>query len=102
MSDTPVAVGPALAVVLGLLAGTAALLVWLGRIGSAAAPVFAALRALVQLAAVSLVITVVVRSLWLTALFAVMMFGVAAVTSARRIGSLRSAWRAGAPIGAGV
>ena len=49
----------------------------------------AAVRAVVQLAAVSLVITVILRSLALTALFVLLMFGIAAATSARRAG----AWR---------
>jgi putative ABC transport system permease protein len=102
MSDAPVVVGPILVAVLVLLTAVAGVLLWLGQIGPARAPVLAALRATVQLAAVSVLIAAVVRSAWWTALFIVVMFAVAVLTSARRIGSPRTAWRAAAPIAAGV
>lgn len=102
MSDTPVAVGPVLVAVLVLLTAVAAVLLWLGQIGPVRAPLLAALRAVIQLAAVSLLITAVVRSAWWTAVFVLVMLVVAVLTSARRIGSLRTAWRAAVPIGGGV
>jgi putative ABC transport system permease protein len=80
----------------------AAVIVWLGRIGSSRSVVVAAVRAAVQLAAVSVLIAVVLRSGWWTALFVVLMFSVAVLTSAGRIGSVRAAWLAGAAIASGV
>ncbi|HEV8561075.1 MAG TPA: ABC transporter permease [Actinophytocola sp.] len=98
----PIAVGPLLVVVLGFLALAGTVVVWLGRVGDGRAVLFAAVRATVQLAAVSLLITAVLGSPWGTAGFVVVMFTVAAGTSARRIGTVRTAWRAGVAIGGGV
>src|SRR5439155_24580261 len=95
-------VGPVLVAVLGLLTVAGAVVVWLGRVGAGRAVLLAAVRAAVQLAAVSLLIAAVLRSAWWTALFVLVMFTVAAVTSARRIGTARTAWRAALPIAAGV
>ncbi|MFE0023121.1 ABC transporter permease [Amycolatopsis sp. NPDC059021] len=83
--------GPALVVVLAVLAGAGALVVRYGGLGRGRAVVVAAVRAVVQLALVSLVITAILRSGWLTGLFVLLMFGIAAVTSARRIGGSRAA-----------
>lgn len=102
MTDGPVMGGPLLVAVLGLLVGFGAVIVWLGRLGSGASVVVAAVRAVVQLGAVSLLIVAVVRSAWWTGLYVLVMFAVAAVTSARRIGGWRTAWRAAVPIGGGV
>ena len=102
MSDTPITVGPLLITTLILLTGIGAVVVWLGRIGSARSIVFAAVRAAVQLAAVSLLIAAVVKAPWWTALFVLMMFAVATITSATRIGSLRTAWRVAGSIASGV
>jgi putative ABC transport system permease protein len=88
--------------VLLLLTLLAAVIVWLGRLGSSRSVVVAAVRAAAQLAAVSVLIAVVLRSGWWTALFVVLMCTVAALTSAGRIGSVRTAWPAGAAIAAGV
>lgn len=94
--------GPVLAVVLLVLVATAALVLWLGRVGKWHEVVSASARAVVQLAVVSLLITAVLGSTSLTALFVVVMFGVASATSARRIGGLWAvAWTALA-LGAGV
>lgn len=94
--------GPVLAIVLTALVALGAVVVWRGEIGQGRAVVIAAVRAVVQLAAVSFVITAVLRSGWLTGLFVLLMFAVAAVTSARRVGVPRQlAWIATA-IGAGV
>jgi len=97
-----VVLGPMLAVVLVVLVALGAVVLWLGELGDARAVVIAAVRAVAQLAAVSFVITAILRSGWWTALFVLLMFAVAAVTSARRIGALRDlAWIALA-IAAGV
>lgn len=80
-----IAVGWPLAGVLTLLALVAALTVWLGRISSWRPVATAAGRAVVQLAAVSLLITAVLASGWLTGGFVLLMFSVAAWTSGRRI-----------------
>jgi putative ABC transport system permease protein len=99
---TSIAAGPLLAVVLVLLTTSGTVIVWLGRIGSAPSFLLAAVRAVIQLAAVSLVIVAVLRSPWGTVGFVLVMFTVAVLTSARRIGTVRSAWRAALPIACGV
>ncbi len=102
MNGATITVGPALAVGLVLLAAVGSLLVWLGRIGDGRAVALAAVRAAVQLAAVSLIIAAVLRSGWLTALFVLLMYSIAALTSARRLGTLRGGGWAAAAIAAGV
>ena len=62
----------------------------------------AAVRAVLQLAAVSLVIVAVVRSLALSLLFVLVMLTVAAVTSARRMTRHRSGLHAVVPIALGA
>lgn len=91
-----------LAVVLGVFAAATAALVWVGRLGAWHGIVTAAVRATVQLAAVSLLITAVLRSGWLTAAFVLMMFSVASVTSARRFGTWADTVWTAAAIAAGV
>ncbi|NIH84152.1 ABC transporter permease [Amycolatopsis granulosa] len=86
MNGATLHAGPLLAVVLVALVVAGALAVWLGRLGPGWAVVTAAGRAVTQLAAVSLLITVVLRSGWWTGLFVLLMFTVAAVTSTRRVG----------------
>jgi putative ABC transport system permease protein len=103
VTATELSIGPLLAAVLVLLTGYAAALAWLGRIGTGRQTITAALRAVVQLAAVSLVVVAVLSSGWLTGGFVVLMFVVAAVTTARRLA--RGAvwlWPAGLAIGGGV
>lgn len=102
MTDASIEMTPLLVVVLAILVVLATVVMWLGRIGVARDIVAAALRAAVQLAAVSLLIAAVVRSVWWTAVFVLVMFAVAAETSARRLGTLRSAWRVAVPIGCGA
>ncbi|GAA5170357.1 MULTISPECIES: ABC transporter permease [Amycolatopsis] len=97
-----IVLGPLFAVVLVALTALGAVVLWLGELGPARAVVTAAVRAVVQLAAVSLVITAILRAGWLTALFVLLMFAVAAVTSARRIGVPRAVPAVAAAIGAGV
>jgi putative ABC transport system permease protein len=88
----------ALVVLLLIAAGTAlALHLGLGR-----QVVVAVVRAVVQLAAVSSVIVAVARSLWLSALFVLVMFAVAAWTSARRVARAGGASATWLPIAAGV
>ncbi|MEV4316081.1 ABC transporter permease [Actinocrispum sp. NPDC049592] len=82
-----IAVGPVLAIVLVLLAGLGAVIVWVGRVGTWHTVLTASARAVIQLAAVSLLITAVLRSDRLTAGFVLMMFTIACLTSARRIGT---------------
>jgi putative ABC transport system permease protein len=99
-----VAVGWPLAIVLVILAAAAAGATRLAGLGQPTGVLSATARAVVQLAAVSVVIAVVLQSLWLTAAFLLLMATVAAATSARRITGhlgLRSWWTA-VPIIAGV
>ena len=79
----------ALAVV--VLVGVAAVVSWRARLGVARTQAVAALRATVQLAAVSLVIVAVIGRLWSSLLFVVLMFVVAVFTTCRRTG-VRSGW----------
>ncbi|WP_020671978.1 ABC transporter permease [Amycolatopsis nigrescens] len=102
MKDAAIALGPPLAVVLALLTLLAAAVVRLGELGSGRDVLLAAARAVLQLAAVSLVIVAVLRSGGLTTLFVLLMFGVAALTSARRVGVLRQLGWFATAIGAGV
>jgi putative ABC transport system permease protein len=97
-----VGVGWALGGMLVLLVVIAAAVVRLGGLGGWVPVLTAAARAVGQLAAVSLVIVVVLRSGWLTAVFVLVMFVIAALTSARRISSLRRGVLAAAAIAAGV
>lgn len=91
-----------LAAVLVLLVVAAAVVVGVGRIGSWRPVVTAAARAVGQLAAVSFVIVLVLRSGWLTAGFVLLMFGIAAWTSARRITKDRHGRWAAVSIAGGV
>ncbi|SEP21350.1 ABC transporter permease [Amycolatopsis saalfeldensis] len=95
--------GPALLVVLAVLALAGAAVVRFGELGQGRAVLIAAVRAVAQLALVSLVITVILRSGWLTGLFILLMYSIAVYTSASRIGVPRKAlpWVAAA-IASGV
>jgi putative ABC transport system permease protein len=64
--------------------------------------VTAAVRAVLQLAVVSAVIVAVVRSLWLSAAFVLVMLVIASATSARRITGDRTGLLAAVPIGVGA
>jgi len=102
MGGSTVVIGWGLAVALALLlviaAGTATAL----HLGLSRQVAVAVVRAVVQLAAVSSVIVVVARSLWLSALFVLVMFAVAAWTSARRVARAGGASATWLPIAAGV
>jgi putative ABC transport system permease protein len=87
-----------------VLAAAAAGVTRIAALGRPTGVLLAAVRAVVQLAAVSLVIAVVLQSLWLTAAFLILMVTVAAGTSARRItGHLRPrSWWTAVPIASGI
>ncbi|MFJ5882451.1 ABC transporter permease [Kitasatospora cineracea] len=82
-------VTPALGAACVLLLAAAALVAGRGGLGHGRAVLRAGLRAAVQLALVALVIAWVVRSLWTSALFVLLMFAVAVRTAGRRIGEGR-------------
>ena len=86
-----VEVGWRLALLVVLLATTAAAVARLGGVGAWSAPLTAAGRAVVQLAAVSAVVAAVLTSLAWTAVFCLGMLLVGSATAARRVtdGSLR-------------
>ncbi len=93
--DAVIPINAVLAVVLVSLVAIAAIVSAVGQLGTARTTVFAAVRAVVQLAAVSTLIVFVLRSGWLTALFLLVMLTAAGVTSSRRITTDRSgAWAA--------
>lgn len=94
LDDVNVAIGWSLAGVLVLLTVVAAVAVGLGRLGPWWPVATAASRAVGQLAAVSLIIVLVLRNGWLTATFVLLMFGVATLTSARRITRGSGHWAA--------
>jgi len=99
-----VTVGLSLVGLLVLLVASAAIVTRLAGLGRPRDVLLAAVRAVVQLSVVSLVIGFVLRSLWLTFAFLLVMVTVAAATSARRItGGLRpSSWWTALPILAGI
>ncbi|MFC4017113.1 ABC transporter permease [Micromonospora sp. GCM10011542] len=101
MSTTMLVVGPKLAVALVVLTAAAAAVVTAGKLGHGRQIAVAAIRAALQLAAVSLLIAAIVASLWATAGFVVVMCAVAAGTSSRRITGRVRGWWAGVPIVAG-
>ncbi|GAA1972497.1 ABC transporter permease [Kitasatospora viridis] len=97
-------VTPLLGVLMAVLLAVAVAVAGRGQLGHGKAVLRAGLRAVVQLSAVALVITWVVHSLWLTALFVLLMFTVAVRTAGRRITDEPGwswAWAA-LPIGGGV
>lgn len=95
MGSSVVELGPGLAVVLVLLVVVGVVVGRLSGLGQQRPVVLACARAVVQLAAVSSVIVLVVRSLWASAAFVLLMAAVAAATSAGRVTGGR-AWGAGA------
>ncbi|WP_285584842.1 ABC transporter permease, partial [Actinoallomurus iriomotensis] len=93
-------VGPVLGVVMVVLALAATAVAAVGRLGHGPAVLRSAVRAVVQLALVSVVIATITRSIPLTAVFVVLMYLVAARVAGRRITTGRAAWWAAVPIGA--
>lgn len=102
MSSSTIATGPMLGVVLVVLLLLAAAVVWRGRLQPGRDVLVAGIRAAIQLALVSLLITVILEHGWLTAGFVLLMFIVAAVTSARRVGATGAVGWVGLAIAAGV
>ena len=86
MDATP---GWGLAIAVGVLAASAILVAWAGRIGSSKDLGVAVVRAVVQLGVVSSLLVLVLRSSGLTAVYVTLMLGVAAYTSARRVAPQR-------------
>ena len=91
-----------LGVVLALLLAAAAVVAAVASLGRSREIVLAGLRAAVQLAAVSVLIGWVVRSLPALLGFLVLMYAVAVRTAGRRITANRTWWWAALPIAAGV
>ncbi|WP_308167728.1 ABC transporter permease [Catellatospora tritici] len=102
MGGASILIGPAFGVVLVVLCAAAAVSARLAGLRVSRAVVGAGVRAAVQLAVVSLLITWVLRTWGATAAFVLLMIIVASVTSARRISRDRSAWWAAAAIMAGL
>ncbi|WP_436535476.1 ABC transporter permease [Actinoplanes sp. HUAS TT8] len=102
MTQGTISIGPVLAVVLGGLALIAVAAAAIGRLGVSRAVVTASVRAVAQLALVSLLITAVLRSWWSTGGFVAVMLLVAAATSARRVSTLRRGGLVLVPIVAGA
>jgi putative ABC transport system permease protein len=102
VGQSAISVGPAFVVVLVALVLIAALAAVAGRFGVSRSVVTAAIRAVAQLAVVSLLITAVLHSWWATAAFVAVMLTVATVTSARRVSTLRLGWAVAAPIAVGA
>ncbi len=101
MPSTLVTVGVGLAVTVSLLTVVAAAIAMVGKLGVGRQIVIAAIRAVLQLAAVSLIIAAIIASLPLTLLFVAMMAAVASGTAGRRMTRTRSGWWAALPVLAG-
>jgi len=100
-SSTLVAVGPGLAVAVLALTLLAATVSRWGGLGHERMIVVSAVRAVVQLAAVAVLIAALVRSLALSLLFVTVMAAVATRTAGRRLTRTGQWWWAAAPIVAG-
>lgn len=101
MPSTLVTVGAGLAVTVSALTVVAAVIAMVGKLGVGRQIVIAAVRAVLQLAAVSLIIAAIVASLPLTLLFVAVMAAVASGTAGRRMTRTRSGWWAALPVLAG-
>ncbi len=101
-NGSTVVVGWGLGVALLVLAAVATAVTALAGLGIARGVATAAVRAVLQLAAVSVIIVAVVRSLWLSLVFVLVMLGVAAATSARRMTPRRCGLLAAIPLVAGA
>ncbi|MEV0389301.1 ABC transporter permease [Nonomuraea sp. NPDC050643] len=102
-SSSLISVTPLLPVAMLALIALGGLAAWLGRLGHGRAVVTACLRAALQLAAVSALITWVVAYSAAIAGFILLMYAVATYTAGRRVtGSGRGWWWAGIPVAAGT
>jgi putative ABC transport system permease protein len=102
VGGSTVVIGWGLAAALLALVGLAVAANAAGSLGLAGSAATAAFRAVLQLGVVSLIIVSVVGSLWLSSLFVLVMFAIAALTSARRITPERAGLLAAVPIAAGT
>jgi putative ABC transport system permease protein len=93
--------GPGLAVALVLLVVAACAVSWWGELGHERGVVVAALRAVVQLAAVAGVLAAVIESVVASLAFVAFMHVVASGTAARRLVRSRCGWWCALPITAG-
>jgi putative ABC transport system permease protein len=91
-------VGPALGVAMAVLVGLAVLVNVLGGLGHGRGMLTASLRAVLQLAAVSLALAAILRVGSLTVAFVAVMYTAASITAGRRLTRERSAVWASAPI----
>ncbi len=91
-----------LAVALVALVALAVVASLVGQLRQGRSILVAAARAIVQLAAVSLIITAALSRLWAAGLVALVMFGVAVFTTARRVGAGRRWFWAGCALAAGL
>lgn len=98
MGQTGVVIGPALGVAAVVAVLIAAGVGWRAGLGTSRAAVTAALRATVQLGAVSLLIGAIVGSFAASAAFVAVMVVVAARTGGKRMTDDRSGWWAALPI----
>ncbi len=80
-----------LGLALALLLSLGVLAARVGRLGAGRAQVVAALRAVVQLAAISLIVTFAVSTWWWAIAFAAVMFGIGVWTTSGRVG-VRPCW----------
>src|SRR4051794_10586828 len=96
VGSSVVAVGPGLLVALVALTAVATAVGRFSGLGQDRPIAVAVVRATVQLAAVSVVLAAVLRSLWLSTAFVLLMLGVAVVTAAGRV-TRRSLRSPGAP-----
>jgi putative ABC transport system permease protein len=102
MNGSTVAVGWGLGAALLTLTVVAGVVAGVARLGVSRDLATASVRGVVQLAAVSAVVIAVVQHIGLAVAFVVVMFGVAAFTSARRITGHRSGFAACLPIAVGA
>jgi len=94
--------GPALGVVIVLLALAASAILWLGRTGYHWAALSASARGAIQLALLALLIGLVVHNLWATAGFVILMAIIASITATSRITRARPTPRAVGVVGLAV
>lgn len=100
-SSTLLGLGPGVVVAVVLFTALASAVHRWALDGGWLPPATAALRAVGQLAVVALLVAQLGQDPWLALLFALVMYGVAVVTSGRRVDSRRWAWAA-VPIAAAV
>lgn len=78
------------AVAVAILIALTGILLWNYRVPQSWSPALAVLRGALQLAAISFILSGVITNAWWVACALLVMFSVAAITAARRIGNLRA------------